>query len=77
MAHINTVRCDGPGCENVRRDANHWFRAVEISTSTEKRFLIDAWDAGPLMTADEDKELHLCSEACAVKRMSERIGAGK
>ncbi|MGC2697747.1 MAG: hypothetical protein WA738_18315 [Candidatus Angelobacter sp.] len=57
---ITTVKCAGPGCANVRREANHWFvTAVEHGTFICRAYL----PALGLKPADEPA----CGQACAQK----------
>lgn len=72
MSELRTFICDGPGCGKQKGEANRWFRAAHLKTPTHTRFIIDAWDGGELIARGE-QELHLCSESCAMKVLSERL----
>jgi|HubBroStandDraft_4_1064222.scaffolds.fasta_scaffold08768_2 hypothetical protein len=71
MAEVNTFRCDGPGCDKVKGDSNHWFRI----RMTPSEFHLRAWDAEPIAYLMGVAELHACSEGCATKLLSNAIGA--
>jgi hypothetical protein len=77
MAEVNTFRCDGPGCKNVKGETNHWFRAVKWSESFEVAHWDYDFDDMSQALRGDGKMLHFCSESCVVKKMSEIIGAGK
>jgi hypothetical protein len=57
---VVTVKCAGPGCTKVRRDANHWFvTAVERGKFICRPYLA----ATELLVSDEPA----CGQACAQK----------
>lgn len=57
---VTTVKCAGPGCANVRREANHWFvTAIEHGKFTCRPYL----PSFGLKDADEPA----CGQACAQK----------
>jgi hypothetical protein len=57
---VTTVRCAAPGCSNLRRQANHWFVAVEQEDAFFCRpYLHDAQIA--------TTEKPVCGQACAQK----------
>ena len=68
MSVRETYYCDE--CGRAKAEANHWFRAK----AEPGAFLIGSWDKQ--MPSTEKQEVHLCSEACAVKAMSRVIGTG-
>jgi hypothetical protein len=73
MAEVKTFRCDGPGCFKLKGDASHWYQ-VRILPD---QFWIGPWDsqdAGFGFMGGSEK-LHVCSESCAAKKLSEVIGA--
>ena len=73
MANVNTQSCDE--CGILRKEANHWFRAV----AQLGMFTIAPWNNETMLAPRLDwggKVLHLCSESCAVKAMCKAIGAG-
>jgi hypothetical protein len=81
MAEVNTFRCDGPGCDKVKGDSNHWFRAV-VCPGLFAVMEHDNIRMGARLLGITDKHgigmsrlLHLCSENCAAKAMSNAIGA--
>lgn len=76
MSTLNTLACDI--CGAIRRETNHWFRAIaweaghfEISTLEKSSAM--------LLTGPTDSNwprgvvLDLCSESCAVKAMSQTM----
>jgi hypothetical protein len=72
MAEVNTFRCDGPGCDKVKGQSNHWF----IVRRALGEFHLWAWDAPqqpPVMTGIRPE--HYCSELCAAKALSSAIGS--
>ena len=71
---VDSFKCDGPGCSNLKGAANHWFR-VKVSTG---EFHIVKWnESGTCHFQEIDiQEFHVCSESCAAKLMSKAIGAG-
>jgi hypothetical protein len=61
---VQTVRCAGPGCTNVRREANHWFVTRSIGVEEKRRFLCFPFAPGyKLKKFDEPA----CGGACAQK----------
>lgn len=63
---VETVRCAGPGCANVRRETNHWFR-IRMSPSGEHaaaNFVCTPYAA--VDELDED-DYPVCGQACAQK----------
>ena len=74
MAEVSTQSCDE--CGILRKDANHWFRAF-VRPGV---FTITGWDEQRVkfveLRGSGGKEMHLCSESCAVKAMCKAIGAG-
>jgi hypothetical protein len=59
--------CDVCGAE--KKEANHWWMA-QISS---RQFLLWPWDTG----ARDKGILHLCGEACVLKRLSEFLGGNQ
>lgn len=59
---VTTVKCAGPGCANVRREANHWF----VTTIEENKFICRPYI--PSLGLKETDE-PACGQACAQKLM--------
>lgn len=57
---ISTVRCAGPGCEAVRREANHWF---VVFVDGDGIFICYPYSRMALI---EDRK-PVCGQACAQK----------
>jgi hypothetical protein len=63
---VQTVRCAGPGCSNVRREANHWFVCALADSGS-------VWADGKVFVCfpfDVRRELDehdqpVCGQACA------------
>jgi len=55
---IETVRCAGPGCDAVRKEANHWFLCVDDG---------DLFFCRKFGKKIEDEESPVCGQACAQK----------
>jgi len=71
VAEVITQSCDE--CGVLRKEANHWFRAVVQAGM----FTIAPWGNQLVLEPRADwggKVLHLCSESCAVKAMCRAIG---
>ena len=56
-------------CQKVRGEANHWFLA---RISAKWSLIVSPW-AEPLMR--EEGAMHLCGEACVLRRVSEFLSA--
>jgi hypothetical protein len=65
-----TVRCACPGCNNVRKETNHWFLIIP-STHPEELYTIAAFAIELLYQSDN--LLPVCGEACLLKLLSELI----
>lgn len=65
--NIQTVKCDGPGCDQIRRDVNHWF----ICWRESDRFMIAPWNNS---LARELDVLHACGSACVLKLVAAFLG---
>jgi len=60
---VNTYKCDVVGCDQVRKEANHWL----LSWTENGRFILCEWDDD---LAKEEGILHLCGGACALKALA-------
>lgn len=69
---VDSFKCDGPNCKNVKGPNNHWFRAKWAGGE----FHITLWDQPFPELLIGLAEAHVCSESCAAKLMSKVIGAG-
>lgn len=72
---VETVRCAGPGCANLRREINHWFvigasKEAETGAGT---FYCRALDPG---FAIGEKEQPVCGQACAQKLFEQFLAGG-
>jgi hypothetical protein len=70
MGALVTYKCDGEGCESIKREANHWW-AVSIDES-------GLFYACP-MVGDTLREgaLTMCSESCVSKALSRWMQGNK
>jgi hypothetical protein len=67
------IACDGPGCEHVKQECNHWFtfmsKGFEFSCAS-----IEKSTAMELMAEFINGTIkHACGEACLLKIISEHI----
>ena len=60
--------CDGPGCEHVKKEVNHWFLVIQEPRSGG--FLIHPWNEDIALQSGVE---HACGEACLLKIISEHI----
>lgn len=63
---VETVRCAGPGCVNVRREVNYWFRirmAAAVDQAPANFVCTPYAGAGEL----EQDDHPVCGQACAQK----------
>ena len=59
---VDTVRCAAPGCEQIRRVANHWW--IVWSDSPGGMWHCVGYDAG-MFAAVGDQARAVCGQACA------------
>ncbi len=67
MAEIKQYTCDGPGCKNVRGEANHWW----VCAKTANDFYIASWDRDPTSSR---AILHYCGQGCVLKAVAAFMG---
>ena len=61
---VETVRCAGPGCMNVRREANHWFVVKFPESELMKVFSCKPFEVGYKLRKYDHPA---CGGACAQK----------
>ena len=66
------VRCAGPGCEHVRKEANHWFVVAISHTLT-----FCCFPYRPELLPLNPWELPVCGQACAQKLFEHWMQKGK
>ena len=68
-AKINTVRCMAVPCEQIKREANHWFVVAITDVADDKGFICFRYTDG-MELAEYEKPV--CGPACA-QRMFEKF----
>ncbi len=70
-----TVRCAGPNCAHVRKEANHWF----VVSTAELEPPIRAFTCFPFMADIElaEDEYPVCGQQCAQKMLEKYLQIGK
>jgi hypothetical protein len=62
------VSCDGPGCDHVKKECNHWFLFFDEGGVS---FTVEPWIESLADSKYQSK--HACGEACLLKIISEHI----
>jgi hypothetical protein len=62
---VTSIRCAGPNCQAVRKEANHWFLVtlIEKSEGVDAAFYCRALEPDDL----QPEEKPVCGQACAQK----------
>jgi hypothetical protein len=68
MKTENPFTCDGPGCDHVKQECNHWFLLYPLTPAPA--FVVNEWDDANARLA---RVKHACGEACLLKIISEHI----
>ena len=68
MSEIRPWKCDGPGCEALKKETNHWFLLYPFRAAPA--FVVNVWEPA---NASLPGVKHACGEACLLKIVSERI----
>jgi hypothetical protein len=65
-------KCDGPGCDHVKKECNHWFVIFLARHKSGKGIFVrfESWHRIP---ATDPEYKHACGEACLLKIISEHI----
>jgi hypothetical protein len=69
MARMIQDKCDGPGCTNVRKETNHWFK-IFFQHIDSLTFTVTNWNYEHELSK---KVYFACGEACLLKIISEHI----
>lgn len=78
---MTLYRCDGPGCEHIKLDTNHWFVIfLEVcykhGVLPSPHFCIRIFDPS-FVDMGISRTKIACGEACLFKIISEEIKHGK
>ena len=73
MSARTVYQCDGPNCEQQRKEVNHWFqmRCVPSFGADPATLFIFKWGS----TSDGCK--HLCGQECVQKMVEKWLATGK
>ena len=66
-------RCDGPGCDNVKGEVNHWWR---VHVGDPQHVYIHPWNS-PAPSDLTAGERHACGESCLHKIISDLLNNGE
>jgi len=69
-------KCDIHPCEKIKGENNHWFLIEREGIRGDDQFTVYPWDD---ITANEssDSIMHVCSEECAIRALSQWLGRVK
>jgi hypothetical protein len=72
MGALVTYKCDGEGCESIKKEANHWWNVwiQRVGTPVLQVRPMRDGQAG-------DDELTMCSESCVSKALSRWMQGNK
>lgn len=70
----NPIACDV--CKTIKQPSNHWFYSI---TNRGNAFALWPWDDFADNPSPEDRHavIHLCGQACAVKKLAEWMNQQK
>jgi len=74
MGALVTYKCDGEGCESIKKEANHWWLVRAENGSARAAY----FNARPMSEESVDeRDLTMCSESCVSKALSRWMQGNK